>query len=219
MVKTYTFHISLPKATQCWRKIELRADQTLEQLHLAIQDAFEFDDDHLYSFFLSGKPWDQDTEYSLPQSAAQYDQLFADESAESEEPELTPEEYERRLVEVARQQGVSVQELKERIELWNQISKEVEEEELARDVRRIKLNELNLETGREFLYIFDYGDEWRFSIRVHAITAEAPDGDYPRVVQRVGRPPRQYPHMAEEDATWGRENNDGGFLIYTDDDE
>jgi len=37
-----------------WRKIEMRADQTLEELHLAIQNAYDWDADHLYSFFMSG---------------------------------------------------------------------------------------------------------------------------------------------------------------------
>lgn len=217
-MKTFTFHISLLKSSQCWRRIELRADQTLEQLHLAIQDAFDFEDDHLYSFFMSGKHWDQDTEYSLPSS---YDELFVDEGNESEQvqPELTPEEYERRLEEVAHQQGVSVEELKERIKLWNEISQEVEAEEHAHDVRRVTLQELQLEAGREFAYVFDYGDEWRFTLRVHAVNPDAPDEHYPRVVQRLGRSPRQYPQMGEEDANWGAERGDGGFLIYTDDDE
>ena len=43
----------------------MRDNQTLHSLHLAIQDAFEFDNDHLYSFFMSGKAWDQSTEYKL----------------------------------------------------------------------------------------------------------------------------------------------------------
>lgn len=49
-MKTYTFHVALPGTGRTWRKLELLADQTLEDLHLAIQDAFEFDNDHLYSF-------------------------------------------------------------------------------------------------------------------------------------------------------------------------
>jgi len=35
-------------------------------LHLAIQEAFEFDDDHLYSFFMDNKKWSHDRyEYPL----------------------------------------------------------------------------------------------------------------------------------------------------------
>lgn len=60
-MRTYTFHVSLPGHGQqfVWRKVELPADATLEGLHFAIQDAYAFDADHLYSFFMSGKAWDE----------------------------------------------------------------------------------------------------------------------------------------------------------------
>lgn len=54
-MKTYTFHVSLPGHGRAWRKIEMRADQTLEDLHFAIQEAYGWDADHLYSFFMSGR--------------------------------------------------------------------------------------------------------------------------------------------------------------------
>jgi hypothetical protein len=45
------------------------------------------------------------------------------------------------------------------------------------------------------MYLFDYGDEWRFKVRVHAIDEDAPeDVEYPRIVQSVGEAPEQYPH-------------------------
>jgi hypothetical protein len=49
-----------------WRRVELRGDQTLEDLHDAIQDAFGWDDRHLYAFFMSGAAWDQLTEIARP---------------------------------------------------------------------------------------------------------------------------------------------------------
>ncbi len=48
------------------RTIELRADQTLHDLHGAIQDAFELDDDHLYVCFLNNRAWDRTFEYGDP---------------------------------------------------------------------------------------------------------------------------------------------------------
>ena len=66
-MKTYIFHVSIPGFGRVWRKIEMEANQTLEELHYAIQAAFEFDDDHLYSFFMSGRAWDESTEYCLPE--------------------------------------------------------------------------------------------------------------------------------------------------------
>jgi Plasmid pRiA4b ORF-3-like protein len=49
------------------RRLALRADETLEALHRLIQEAFEWDDDHLYSFWLDGKFWGaNDIEYTSP---------------------------------------------------------------------------------------------------------------------------------------------------------
>ena len=52
---TYLFKVSLSRGK--WRRIEMAAKHNLHQLHLAIQEAFEFDDDHLYSFFMDNKKW------------------------------------------------------------------------------------------------------------------------------------------------------------------
>ena len=48
MDRTYVFKVSLAK--DLWRRIEIAADHTLLDLHRAIQKAYNFDDDHLYSF-------------------------------------------------------------------------------------------------------------------------------------------------------------------------
>ena len=49
------------------RKLAVRADETLADLHQLIQFAFEWDDDHLYSFWLGGTFWDRQpgTEYTV----------------------------------------------------------------------------------------------------------------------------------------------------------
>jgi hypothetical protein len=48
------------------RTIAVREDQTLEQLHEALRLAFGWADPHLYSFWLSGKFWDDTDEYTAP---------------------------------------------------------------------------------------------------------------------------------------------------------
>ncbi|MBA3375214.1 MAG: hypothetical protein H0U00_05285 [Actinobacteria bacterium] len=48
------------------RTIAIRDDQTLEQLHEALRLAFGWADPHLYSFWLSGKFWDDAGEYTAP---------------------------------------------------------------------------------------------------------------------------------------------------------
>jgi hypothetical protein len=52
------------------RTIELRQDQTLDDLHATIREAFGWLDDHLYSFWLDGRFWgDRSTEYTAPVEA------------------------------------------------------------------------------------------------------------------------------------------------------
>lgn len=69
-VKTYTFRVNHRALPKIWREVELAEDQTLEDLHLIIQQAFDWWDDHLYSFFMSGRPWDDTSEIGSPWSDA-----------------------------------------------------------------------------------------------------------------------------------------------------
>ena len=51
--RIFEFKVSLSK--KCYRIIRCLPNHTFEDLHSAIQDAFDFNDDHLYSFYLSGE--------------------------------------------------------------------------------------------------------------------------------------------------------------------
>ena len=54
------------------RTIAFRSDQTLVDVHQALQAAFEWDDDHLYSFWLNGKFWSGTAdEYTHPWHASE----------------------------------------------------------------------------------------------------------------------------------------------------
>ena len=55
----YRLKVSLRWDRHTWRVIEMLDDQTLADLHEGIQDAFGWDRDHLYAFFLSGRAWDR----------------------------------------------------------------------------------------------------------------------------------------------------------------
>jgi hypothetical protein len=48
----YTFKVSLSK--DLWRKIRLAGNHTFSDLHMAIQEGFEFDNDHLYAYYFGG---------------------------------------------------------------------------------------------------------------------------------------------------------------------
>lgn len=65
-LQTYTFKVTYLRDPDVWRTIEIAENQTLDDLHRAIQNAVDFDADHLYSFFMSGRAWDDETEYASP---------------------------------------------------------------------------------------------------------------------------------------------------------
>jgi len=152
--QTCTFRVRIldgfsapPGARKVWREIELRADQTLADLGALIPSAFGFYDDHLWSFFLSGKPWDRATEYPrMP------------------DPDLRAD-----------------------------VSKRVADRLRLRDAP----------AGREFLFLFDYGDEWHFGVTLARTGAVEPGARYPRVVAGKGEAPPQYPEEDEDD--WDEE--------------
>lgn len=194
-MKSYIFHVSLRGRGRTWRKIELRADQTLHDLHMAIQDAFEWDNDHLYAFYMSGKAWDTATEYRLPEDFTPWGEFIEDdEEDEPEPPELTPEEREASLRQLfGPDSGLTLAEMEAHIaDFWESVEAEAAEER-SRNSLETQLAALDLQPGQKFLYLFDFGDDHRFTVRVSAINGQAgPAGDYPRVVESVGKSPQQY---------------------------
>ena len=152
----YTFRVRLKgyadedgnKSEDIWREIEIAASQTLADLGEAIPLAFDFWDEHLWSFFMSGKAWDESTEYVLQND---------------------PHGFGGR----------------------------------SRLAKRVRIADLPLpgKTGRkEFLFLFDYGDEWHFWVkRVRVADALEPGATYPRVVARRGEAPPQYENDEEDD--------------------
>jgi hypothetical protein len=55
LFQTGTFLFKVKLHTSCWRTIKLDSSHTLLDLHNYIQKAFDFDDDHLYAFYMDGK--------------------------------------------------------------------------------------------------------------------------------------------------------------------
>ena len=62
----YIFRVSLKEQPDVWRIIEIKHNQMLSSLHKAIFNAFDRYDEHLYSFFMNNEPWDNESEYNLP---------------------------------------------------------------------------------------------------------------------------------------------------------
>jgi len=162
----------------------------LEELHFAIQHAYEWGCDHLYSFFMSGKAWDESTEYRLPEGVTPWGDRVSDD--EEDWPAPTPAEREQALRMLFGETDMTLEEMKAEMEaFWEQVL--AEEYQGPGDVQTTTLDQLNLRPGQELMYLFDYGDEWRFKVRVHALHPDASDGEYPRVVESVGEAPEQYP--------------------------
>jgi hypothetical protein len=145
---TYTFRIRIlggfyapPGSRRIWRELELTANQTLADLGDAIPLAFGFDDPHLWSFFLSGKPWDRSSEYALP-----VDDPFGD------------------------------------------------PKNAAHDLSVSKAP-----ADKEFLFLFDYGDEWHFGVKLVGTGQQTrPGACYPRLVATDGQAPQQYPEIDDD---------------------
>ncbi len=62
----YAFKVTCMWDRTIHRTIEVRSNQTLDDLHYAIQDAIKWDADHLYSFYLNGVAWDSSYEFTSP---------------------------------------------------------------------------------------------------------------------------------------------------------
>jgi hypothetical protein len=58
-VAVYVVRAALVGFRGVTRKLAVREDETLADLHQLIQFAFDWDDDHLYAFWPSGKFWDR----------------------------------------------------------------------------------------------------------------------------------------------------------------
>lgn len=81
---TYTFkvhHRYLGKGV--YRVIEVKSEQTLEDLHLGIQSAFEWDNDHLYAFHLDGDSRNESFEFQG--SPGMFDSPFGPDAPPTEE--------------------------------------------------------------------------------------------------------------------------------------
>ena len=66
----YVFRAKLVGHTGVKRRLAVRSDQTLVHLHDVLQEAFGWDGEHLYAFWLDGRHWSLDAvEYSHPDHA------------------------------------------------------------------------------------------------------------------------------------------------------
>lgn len=139
MEKSLVLSVSL--GAGCYRHIQISESATLLKLSSAILSSVGFYDDHLHSFFMNNRAWDQDAEYACPGG-------------------------------------------------------DLDEDGVCGSSDKVKLSKFRLRKGDKFLYIFDYGDEWRFQIKVLRVIDEPTKA--PLVLKSVGVV-SQYDYDEEDD--------------------
>jgi hypothetical protein len=69
----------------------------------------------------------------------------------------------------------------------------------ALSVRTTRVADAFPQVGQTMMFLFDYGDHWRFTVEVIGFGKTAPRTRYPRVLRKVGTPPVQYGSWDEDD--------------------
>lgn len=62
----------------------------------------------------------------------------------------------------------------------------------AGSVERTKVLEVWKKSGDRMLFLFDYGDDWRFVVELIAVGEKVMKSSLPRLLKKVGRAPKQY---------------------------
>jgi tetratricopeptide (TPR) repeat protein len=68
------------------------------------------------------------------------------------------------------------------------------------------ISSLNLRVGSLLRYHFDFGDDWKYNIKVKAVGEPDANEKYPKVIQSVGESPPQYSDDDEDD--WDDDEED-----------
>lgn len=145
--KVYVFKVALREAKQIWRRIAIRSDQTLDDLHAAIYAAFDREEEHLYSFYVA--PFGRKGRARL-RDAEEYTHPFALEDA------LFPDSR-------------------------------------LRSAAETRIGDLTLRVRQRLHYLFDFGDSWWHELTVEQTDGPVEKGEYPRILEKQGESPPQYP--------------------------
>ena len=124
----FVFKVSLGKI---WRIIAISSEDTLHGLHLAIQDAFRFDNDHLYAFYMDNRRF---SEYS-------FEHPYSDDAPSADD---------------------------------------------------AIIGNIDLVVNQQILYLFDFGDEWCFDVKLVEIQKDKPLLSEPKILESKGKAPEQY---------------------------
>lgn len=66
----------------------------------------------------------------------------------------------------------------------------------AKGVKGVLISEV-FKVRKKMLFLFDYGDDWMFLVECKKISEANPKIKYPRVIEKVGEAPEQYPDFED----------------------
>lgn len=77
-------------------------------------------------------------------------------------------------------------------ELFTDLGDEGIEPTGAGSVKKTKTKEVWQSIGDKMLFLFDYGDNWQFIIKLIGFGKKTAKQKYPRILKKIGKAPRQY---------------------------
>lgn len=199
------------------RVLAVPADTSLYDLAFEINESFDFDFDHAFGFFDNLKnPWRADEQYELfndgeledegamvlAELEEELEQLSKEEMAQVDAlSELPPDEAKKKLIEMSLKDVPPEDRAAAQFFLESMLDEVLDEALGAEDgaapkgVKSVAVSEA-FEKGKKLLYLFDYGDEWRFVVECKKIEPND-GGKYPRMLESKGEAPEQYPDDEE----------------------
>lgn len=202
-----------------YRVLAVPADLSLYDLALEINESFAFDFDHAFGFFDNLKnPWRSGEQYELFNDGELEDEgemVLAELEGELEElteeemaqvdalAELPPDEAKKKLIEMSLKDVPPEDRAAAQFFLEGMVDElldealGIEDGSTPQGVKSVAVSQA-FEKGKKLLYLFDYGDEWRFIVECKKIE-ETDGGKYPRVLESKGEAPEQYPDYDDKD--------------------
>jgi hypothetical protein len=152
-LKVFILKVALKGSRHISRKVAIRGDQTLDDLHKAIFGAFDRHDEHLYSFYMATSKGASRKRF-LDAPCHTHPACF----------EGSCDMFETKSFNAA----------------------------------HTRVGDLKLKPKMTFEYLFDFGDEWWHEITVECLEDVRIGDKYPRVTDRHGESPPQYPDPEDE---------------------
>ena len=69
----------------------------------------------------------------------------------------------------------------------------------AESVEKTKISKVWKNIGDKMLFLFDYGDNWLFVVKLISFGTKEDKAIYPRILKKNGKAPEQYPDPDEEE--------------------